>query len=166
MPAETRLSIRQQIVDAIRDRLNAIRQANDYATDVGSHCFIFRDLQNSPFTPSELADGGAINITDSVCDRESGVLNVHDHSLAVTIQAASVSSGGFAPPEHARRIESDLLSAVGRDRQWEVDGVKLAKDTLPGPSRIGSGQIGDRVAWVELTITVKFRTQRFDPYTQ
>lgn len=168
MSAEVRKSIRQQIVEAVRDRFTAIRQGGGYATEVGKHCFIWRDLGqgNAPFTSDELADGGAINISDTDREPGDGVLTVHDQVLTIEVVAAASAEVESPPDTLARRIEADLLTAIGVDRQWTINGVALAKDTLPGKSRMGVGQIGDRVAWVQLTFTIQFRTRRFDPYTQ
>jgi len=174
MPSpETRLSIRQQIFNAVKVRFQDIRQINGFATEVGKHCFAWRDLDKSPFTTTktdddgnivgdtgELEDGGAINISDPERDPDDGVLSAHHQILTIEVIAAAT-AGGFTPPDnHARRIEADLLSAIGQDVRWGG----LADDTLPGKSSLNVGHLGDRVAWVKLMFQIKFRTLRFNPY--
>lgn len=167
MPAETRLSIRQRIIDAIKVRFTAIHQNNGFATNIGTHCFTWRDLDRAPFdSDAELADGGAINISDPDRDPGDGVLTAHDQVLTIEVIAAATADGYTPPDNHARRMEADILAAIGQDRKWTVDGTPLAKDTLPGKSNLATGHQGDRVAWVRLTFQILFRTQRFDPYTQ
>ncbi len=164
MPAETRVSIRQQIFDAIKARFATIRQINGFATEIGSHFFAWRDIEKVPFTTDELS--GCFSIFDPEREPGDGVINVHDQVLTIEVVAAASPAGNIGSADnHARRIEADILAAIGIDRQWEINGIKLAKDTLPGKSLLGVGHLGDRVAWVKLTFTIRFRTQRFDPYT-
>lgn len=167
MSAELRTSVRQKIFDAVKARFETIYQVNGFATNVGSHCFSWRDLERSPFTVEELSDGGAIVITDDDRAPDPSVLTVHDQLVTFTVIAASTPTGGFANADrHARRIEADLIVAIGQDRTWTTDGVRLAKDTILGESQINVGHFGEMVAAVRLKFTVHFRTARFDPYTQ
>lgn len=162
MPAETRLTIRQQIFNAVKIRFEGIYQVNGFATEVGKHCFSWRDLDKKPFTAEELADGGAIVIADPDREPGEGVLTAHDQVLTIEVVAASTADGYTPPDNHARRIEADLLVAIGSDRRWGT----LAKDTLPGKSEIRVNHGGDRVAAVKLTFQILFRTRQFDPYQQ
>lgn len=168
MAAEVRKSIRQKIFDAVKVRFEGIRQENGFATEIGKRCFTWRAIgtDESPFTTAELADAGVINISDADREPDNGVLTVHDQALTIEVLGASSAAVVSPPDAMARAIEADLLVAIGQDRQWTVDGAKLAKDTVPGKSTIGVGHLGDRVAWVRLSFTIRFRTNRFDPYTQ
>ena len=156
-------SLREQLVQAIRARFQTIRTVNGYATDIGAHCFTWRDLEKNPFTADEISDGGAFTLRDPSCTTSTKTCTKHDHEL--TIECVAVTKG--APPDTwGRRICADLHKAIGVDRKWRVDGVDLAIDTLPGDDKIDVGHYGDRVAAVLKTFTVKFRTDSYDPYNQ
>ena len=172
---ETRPSIRQQIFDAIKVRFQRIRQVNGFATELGKHVFAWRDLTNHPFTTTkidedgnevgetgELEDGGAINISDPERDPDDGVITSHNQILTIEVIAAATAGANSPPDNHARRMEADILSAIGEDVRWG----NLALDTLPGKSSLNVGHMGDRVAWVRLQFQIKFRTKRFNPYEQ
>lgn len=165
MPAETRLPLRQQIFNAVRNRFELIHQNNGYATNVGTHCFGWRDTERHKWTEEELTVG-CINIADPEREPGDGVLSAHDQILTIEVEAHASCDSGSTPDDHCRRIEADILTAIGVDRQWTVSSVKLAKDTLQGRSSIGVGHLGDRVASVKLTFQILFRTRQFDPYTQ
>lgn len=159
---ETRLSIRQQIFNAVRVRFEGIYQVNGYATDIGKHCFTWRDTEKVPVTAAELSDGGLINIDDPEREPGEGVLTAHDQILTIEVCAYATADGFTPPDDHARRMEADILTAIGVDRKWST----LAKDTLPGKSSIGVGHLGDRTAAVKITFQILFRTGQFSPYTQ
>lgn len=154
----------QQLIDAVKARFQLIRVVNGYESEVGAHIFSWRDLSASPFQPQELP---AICIRDPKRETttEARVINAHYHELTIEVLAASCATGSSPPENFARRILSDIDQAIGVDRQWTINGSKLAIDTLPVSDEIESVHVGDRIVGVKKTFTIIFRTGRFDPYT-
>lgn len=154
----------QRLFDAVKVRFQAIHTNNGYQTDVGQKCFAWRDLNKSPFT---LDDAPCIMVRDP--NRETSVLGVitaHDHTLTIEVYACAMAPDSSPPDNFARLILCDLDQAIGVDRQWTVDGVKLARDTLPGSDAMETVHTGDRIIGVRKTFTIIFRTRAFDPYNQ
>jgi hypothetical protein len=156
-------SLRQQLFDAIRARFETIRTVNGYETEIGRRFFVWRDMEKSPFTTDELSQGGAFTIRDTTCSSTARIITSHDHDLTIECVAATI---GAPPDNWARRIAADLHKAIGVDRQWTVNGTKLAMDTMPGDDELNVGHFGDRIGAVRKTFVVKFRTAAFDPYNQ
>ena len=157
-------SLWQRLFDSVKVRLQGILIANGYETDIGTHCFAWRDLSKSPFTEAEMPCCAVRDLT-----RDSSVLSVitaHDHTLTIEVSAMAMASLETPPDNFARRILSDIDKAIGVDRQWEVDGVKLGRDTLPGNDKMETVHSGDRIVGVTKTFTIIFRTRAWDPYNQ
>jgi hypothetical protein len=98
--------------------------------------------------------------------REGRVINAHDHELTIEVYAGAKASGSSPPDNFARRILADLDQAIGEDIRWTINGVMLARDTIPGSDEIETVHAGDRTVGVKKTFTILFRTRRFDPYNQ
>ena len=157
-------SLWQRLFDAVKVRMQAIHTANGYETDLGTHGFTWRDLSRSPFTESECP---CFMIRDPRRESNSeGLINSHDHRLTIEMLAVAYASASSPPDNFARRMLCDIDRAIGVDRQWSIDGVKLARDTVPGEDAIESIHAGDRMIAVRKTFTINFRTRIFDPYNQ
>ena len=155
----------QQLFDAVKTRFQRIYIVNGFQTDVGAHCFSWRDLNTSPIQDSEFP---CIMVRDVKREtlREGRVINAHDHELTIEVYAGAKASGSSPPDNFARRILADLDQAIAEDIRWTISGVMLARDTIPGTDEIETVHAGDRTVGVKKTFTIQFRTRRFDPYNQ
>lgn len=154
----------QRLFDAVKVRMQSIHTANGYETDLGTHAFTWRDLGRSPFTAAEAP---CFMIRDPRRETNSdGVINAHDHRLSIEMIAVAYAGESSPPDNFARRMLSDIDQAIGVDRQWSVDGVALARDTVPGEDAIEGVHAADRMIVVRKTFTILFRTRRFNPYAQ
>jgi hypothetical protein len=155
----------QRLFDAVKVRMQGIYVVNGYETDIGAHCFTWRDLTKHPLTEAECP---CIALRDPTRDTspQSSVITAHDHTLTIEVAAAAIGSVQAPPDNLARRILCDIDKAIGQDRQWTVDGVKLARDTLPGQDRLETAHVGDRIVGVTKTFTIIFRTRQWDPFNQ
>ena len=151
-------SHRQKIVSAVAARLAMISPANGYQTNIGSKVHIWRSTQ---FGPEDLP---GINIRDTVCETEGAAAQIHLHKLTLEIEA--LVSDGLNTPATCRKAAADLLTCIGKDRFWTVDGVRLAYDTRVMSEELAVEQEGIFVGGVALTIQVWFRTESFNPYVQ
>lgn len=161
-------SLWQRVFDAVKFRMQEIRTANGYETNVGAKCFAWRDLSRTPFTEAELSESlGGFILRDASRRTESGrVINTHDHTLQFEMVGACFASASSPPDNFARRMLCDVDRAIGQDIKWTVEGTPLARDTQPGEDVIEAAHAGERLVVVRKTFTVNFRTQRFDPYNQ
>lgn len=164
-------SLWQRLFNAVKERFQEIRVPNGYQSNIGAQCFAWRDLSRSPFTAADLAESiGGFTIKDT--RRESGVggqwakLGRHEHRLTIEISAASFASATSPPDNFARTMLADMDRCIGRDRYWEIAGVKLARETLPVEDVIEVAHAGDRLVIVRKTFTIVFVTALFDPDTQ
>lgn len=155
-------SLRQQLWEAIRDRLRTIRTAAGYETEIGARFFAWRDLANSPL--DEIKDlGPCFTMKDSACETEQRVSNRMDHVLKLEIQGAV---WGTPPDNAARSAIADIEKCLGVDRQWSINDVKLALDTRLVSDQINVVHLGEKFAVVTKIIEVDFRTASFNPYSQ
>lgn len=155
-------SFRQQLWEAIRDRLRTIRTAAGYETDIGARFFAWRDLTNSPL--DEIKDlGPCFAMRDPDCDTEQRISGRMDHTLTFEVQGAV---WGTPPDNLARSALADIEKCIGVDRQWTINDVKLALDTRLIRDRIAVVHLGGRFAVVSKTFEVIFRTASFNPYAQ
>lgn len=150
-------SRRQSIIDAIKGRLQAIRIAGGYETDLGLQVHVWRDTATSPFTPEELTPG-ALNLRDPKRQTEQQLVDHHHHTLTINIELAVA---GGTEAQTVRKMLADLDKAIGVDRKWGG----LAFDTDPGDDQILVAQNGATITGASYHFTVLFRTRSFDPYT-
>ena len=82
----------QQLFDAVKTRFQRIYIVNGFQTDVGAHCFSWRDLNTSPIQDSEFP---CIMVRDVKREtlREGRVINAHDHELTIEVYAGAKASG-------------------------------------------------------------------------
>ena len=161
-------SLRQQLWEAIRDRLRTIRQAAGYETEMGARFFAWRDLANSPLDEIKSL-GPCFAMRDPETTTEQRVSNRMDHTLTVEVQGAV---WGTAPDDIARSALADIEKCIGVDRQWTMPDiattlpVKLALDTRLVSDKINVVHLSEKFAVVTKTFEVIFRTSSFNPYAQ
>jgi hypothetical protein len=119
MPA----SLRQQIVDAVIDRMSSIQTVNGYLTDIGANVYDWR----TQFHEEELP---AVSVCDLTADTitPDGASNPQRvaHSLPLQIRIYAVRDES---PSNIRAMIADVITAIGRDDRWHVGGIGLAMTT-------------------------------------
>lgn len=147
-------SIRQQIVAAVVTRLKTITTANGYNTEVGAS-----NVSDWLTASASQSDTVTVSVEDADERSEQIVSSVQLHELDVKIAAGI--RGGANAPQDARNLLADFHKCIGVDRTWGG----LAQDTLPGESRLQAEQADKKIGLVELTVTIKYRTANYNPYT-
>jgi len=145
-------TLRQQIVDAIEQRMKMIRQINGYETDIGENIFWWLE---SPLTIEDLP--GMI-CRDRVNKRSAG-LGIYDNTMQVEIEAKNEGSMGS---EDVRNIIADIERVVALDETW--GGLAFGTEIVEDEIMVEQNEY--TIAAVKLTLTIEYRTVRFDPYTQ
>lgn len=157
-------SIREQIVAALENRLKTITVADGYNFDLATKVFIWRD---SEYAEEELP---ALNIMDveedtsnlSVQSQQEQLLKVEIHGMNMATAADGTTKTTKLNATQIRKLNSDITKALGVDTR--LGGLSI--DILPGKSEIEVAQDKKTVAGLKRTVYVKYRTKRFDPYTQ
>jgi hypothetical protein len=153
-------SFRQQLWNAIKARFSNIHVNNGYATNIGTKMFNWRDLGAMPFTADEIP---GMMMRDADNTFEHSVITKHQHRLSIEVFAIA---DGSPPDNLARSILADLDKAIGVDRQWTINNVHLAIDTVPVSDRIDVDHGDKRLAGVRKIFSVTYRHAAFDHYTQ
>ena len=166
-------SLRQQLWEAVRDRLRTIRRAAGYETEMGARFFAWRDLVNAPLDEikptTNPEQNGCFSMRDPDCETEQKVSNRMDHVLTIEVQGAV---WGTPPDDVARQCLADIEKCIGVDRQWTIPNidtgieVKLALDTRLVSDKINIVHAVERYCVVTKTFQVIFRTASFNPYAQ
>lgn len=111
---------RQQILDAVKARLQTILIAGGYKTDMGSNVFVQKE---TPFTDAEI-EGIDVRYSDTP-DQQIGY---EEHTLAV--ECMCVLSGND-PTTNVNNAGADIVTVIGTDRTWgglaEETGVVTAE---------------------------------------
>lgn len=152
-------SRRQQLFDAVIARFQTITKANGYETDIGKRVSVWRDVDGAPFAADELP---AINVKDPNEESQSVLAGVQEHNLTIQVDALDASKNLTQKSLHS--IDADIKKAIGQDRHWTVNNVKLAFNTEPGKSEMDVKFLGKTFGGVRMTFTIKYRTKSFDPY--
>ena len=101
------LTIRQQIINAIKTRLQLILLANGYRTNAGALVFVDRK------TPQGKDDLPCLLVFDGTADASDNVINGRtDYALNISIEAAVL---GDTLAADQREIVADVLQAIGVD---------------------------------------------------
>ncbi|MFA4871378.1 MAG: hypothetical protein WC623_24480 [Pedobacter sp.] len=142
-------TLRQQILDKVKARLQTILVANGYSSNLGSSVFEWRV---EPFATSELPALVYRDPSDDISQAEG-----HRNHLTLEIEIVTASETISA----VRKKIADVILAIGTDTQW--DG--LAIDTIPGNDEIIIDQKDKTISGVSMRFTVFFRTKEWKPYT-
>jgi len=147
--------IRQQVMEAIRARLETIRIDAGYLTDVGLNVFEWRDPMGEPFQPHEKP---CCFIRDASSEITSQDSTVHEHALSVEVGALVDRDDAVAA---MRDLEADLFEAIGADRFFGG----LVKFCQPTGSQCDVKTTGERNAVVRITLEVHYITNAWDAFT-
>jgi hypothetical protein len=162
-------SIREQIVELIRERFETILTANGYETDLGANVFIWRDTNAAPPAASELPLLNFRDVREETEPKVSGRTD-HHHTLfgEAEIVAGTTSAGGNTDAaKQVRKCISDVLEAIRSDTRWtDADGSMLAFQTWPMDNEMVVDQSGRTIGGAKVRFKVEYRTQRWNPYEQ
>lgn len=144
-------SKRQQIVNAIKARLEGISTGASYETNLGASVHEWRDtaLQESECP-------GAI-FRDTV-DPEELTFGEHVHTLALEVELFAL---GADAPTTLRKMIADVVKAFGTDRK--LGG--LAQDMMHRADLLATERESRRLAGAVVRFDVIYTTGQFDPYT-
>ena len=167
--ASTGSSVRNQIVAAVLARIQGIDGTGNYVTSVGTNDA--RIWRRGQFTFGELPE---LTINDGPVETmiQERPLGVWTFTLpfeiwmgvGVNLQTASDSTQDCL--QYTRDAMADIIFAIGVDRFWTVNGVRLALNTVPGESEIGSVDQSENVICLGLyKFTIQYRTPPFSPNT-
>lgn len=117
-------SLRQQLLDAVKTRLETITTGNGYQTSLGSKVYLCR-----PIAPqdSELPQVVIWDLAEETEQRQAGVWQ---NSLVIELHVFQ-SGATMANGDFARSAVDDLHKALGTDVRWS----NLALDTRPRSNR-------------------------------
>lgn len=146
-------TVRQRIIDEVVKRLRSISLGGGYKSDTGLRIYEWRDPQNEPFQENELP---AAWLRDESGDVQALDSTVHEHAMTLNVGVITQADNA---PEEARKLESDLLRAIG--------GVPallggLVKHIQPTATATEVRQAGKRSAGVRIQFDVRYRTAAWD----
>lgn len=145
-------SIRQQILTAIKTRLQTITVANGYETDIGSNVNVWH---TTDFQETELP---AIDLRDPAEEVETRGGN-HICTLSIEIEAKV---SGTTSDVSMRDIIADIIKAVGIDSTFSG----LVQDTRPVSNEsFGFNQNSKKVASITMKFESRYIIKKFSPYT-
>lgn len=139
---------RQEIVDAIRERLATIRTVNGYATDVGAHVFEWR---GKAMAESDLP---AVAFRDTELKLRELTGGMQDVSLSVELIV--VVSAGAQTMGMTRAAIDDVIAAINFDPTWGG----LAWDTAVDAIETAADHESRLVAFGRLVATVRYEQIR------
>jgi hypothetical protein len=144
---------RQTLWNAVKGRMALINGTGGYQTSVGS------DIREWQLTPLERTDIDCLLISDprevpgEDQNKNSGGFNRY---LEFELKAFLAES--TASPEKARKVEEDLIKAIGVDERWGG----LARRTHMGISEIAVDEKGARIGGLDFTIRIEFSRARWE----
>lgn len=143
---------RQKIVDAVIARMQLIRTANDYQTDVGARV----DDWPVRYDAAELPALGVLDLPDTV-GKESIESKGAKHRMRMQVRIFSSSA---TQSSVLRQMIGDVVAAIGVDLTWGG----LAMDTEPASEGFIIPNEAMEVAGAAIEFVVVFNTATFDPY--
>mgnify|MGYP001423093616 CR=1 FL=1 len=141
--------VRQQIMDAVKTRLQSITVANGYNFNLGNNIYEWR------IRPLAMATLPALVYRDVETDIE--LIEAHRNRLNIEIEIISNSS-----IVDIRKMIADVYKAIGVDIQWGG----LALNTYPRSDRIMREQEEQTITGAIINIIIEYRTKEWNPYQQ
>lgn len=163
-------SLRQQIVDALLARLRTIKPSANppYETNVGDQAHEWRDLEKQPWTPDEITEG-ALNIKDkSEPAQNDSIVSRHLKELQIEVEIATSKTAGSDPSvsQQVRKIIADIEKSLQGFVTWAAP-VKIQDISPLSVNDMDVKHGGESiVGGARLEFSVKYSTQRHNPYTQ
>jgi len=144
---------REKIMDLLKLRLEEIRMANGYRTNVGEHVLIWRV---SPITESEIP---CIIIQDTIVEpiSEKSVSSMQVLDAGMNVDILCYTKGGSAVRE-LRDSLYDIYKAIGKDVSFDnnVIDVEILSD------EITAEQEDRKIAVGKIALRIKFRTRKWE----
>jgi len=141
--------VRQQIMDAVKARLQSITVTNGYNFNLGNNVYEWRV---KPLTMTTLP---ALAYRDVETDIE--LIEAHRNRLNIEIEILNNSS-----IIDMRKMIADVYKAIGVDIQWGG----LALNTYPRGDRIIREQEEQTITGAVINIIIEYRTKEWEPYQQ
>ena len=141
---------RQQILDAVKARLQTVLIANGYKTDIGAHVTEWDTVPMDQNVETML-----LEYRDEEEDRIDVTVGQQDMVLPVRIRNRTAGSTALAA---MRNILADVaLAMISVDPTWGG----LANDTnQDGPATLDKGQAADTVAAAEIVFKIEYSVDR------
>lgn len=139
---------RQEIVDAIKSRLQSIRVANGYGTDLGAHVF---EWKVTAFADSELPGVCFRDTEQTVAELTGGFRNV-----SLTIEFILGAASGATTAGMVRQGIGDVVRAIDSDPTWGG----LAWDTAIQTDEMFMDHDGKLTGLAKVVAVVKYQIQR------
>lgn len=145
------MTIRQQIINKVKERLQTILVANGYNSNLGQNVYEWRVETYAKDSPA------SIEIRDISC--ETVLLEAHRHRLLIEAEIVNILD---TTPQKAREMIADVIKVIGVDPQWS----SLAINTYPMGDTIEMQQGEKIIGGAKVSFVIEFRTKEWDPYTQ
>lgn len=147
------MSVRQQIVDAIKTRLELIHLGHQFTLPDGVYTCVTAPLSVTAWrlVPYSVAQTPAIALWDTGQTLEDGTIGKFTHQLEIAV-VGFVS--GSSAPAIARDMLADITAAVGSDPRWSG----LAIWTEISDHTIKADQEADITAGCECKFTISYET--------
>ncbi len=144
-------SIRQQIIDALKTRLEDVTTINVNETEVGSNIFEWR---TTDWQESELE---GINIRDT---NESVEVRGGNHACSLDIELEAKVAAGTSPAK-SRAVIADVTKAIGSDPRFGG----LVQHTTPVENEMDIEQKDKKFSTILMKFNLKYVTKAFSPFT-
>lgn len=149
-------SKRQQIMNAIKTRLQSISVANGYETDLGNCIY---EWKLSVYQSTELPGADLRDTTETVVN----TIELHQHDMTVDVKILGNTTSLAAD---IRKRLADVVKAVKTDLTWgglAENTVIIGEDLIEAEISIaGTGTV--KVNGASARFTVSYITALFDPY--
>lgn len=142
--------IHQQIMDAVKDRLESIDGTGSYNTDLSESVYEWSPVLEQINLPSAV-------YRDMAEDPVEYEHSAHAHFLKVEVSLAA--SNGASTLSDLRKMIADVYRAVGTDQTW----APLAILTDWNSFVMNYEEENKKVASALVTFSIKYRTQEFNP---
>ena len=139
---------RQEIVDAIKARLQTLQVANGYGTELGLHVF---EWKVTAFADSELPGVAFRDTEQTVAELTGGFRNV-----SLTVEFILGAASGAATASVVRQGIGDVVRCIDTDPTWGG----LAWDTAIQSDEMFMDHDGKLTGLAKVTAVVKYQTLR------
>lgn len=139
---------RQDILDAVKARLQEILVANGYRTDLGLHVF---EWKTTAFAQNEMPGITYRDTEENIRPLTGGMEDV-----SLTVELILCVSSGSVTMANLREAIDDVVKAIHSDWSWGG----LAWDTAIGPIDAFADNEGKLTGTAKIVATVKFERQR------
>ena len=139
---------RQEIVDAIKARLQTIQVANGYDTDLGLHVF---EWKVTAFADSELPGVCFRDTEQTVAELTGGYRNI-----SLTVEFILGAASGTSTPGIVRQGIGDVVRCIDTDPTWGG----LAWDSAIQSDEMFMDHDGKLTGLAKVTTIVKYQIQR------